>query len=340
MFGRYRTIFGLSSTGGAKAREGLAADLPMMADTPREQSLGPARRRRSRDHALAVFTYDTVPGVPPVSVMKLRPGAFAWVLPEAHSHDFLILYYFERDGGSMWLADRKWRIEAGDAYIVGPGEIIDPTGLEDEAEGWAVFFRPEFLGSRAPSVFLLWRAHPLLFPFVRSSVGGAHHLKVPPADRPSWSERLVALDLELRQRQNGYGEAVLAQLTLLLVAVSRLSADIVSDLRLNQEPLLAEVFGVIEKSFRERLSLKDVAAAVNISPGHLTTVVRRKTGRTVQEWIVERRMGEARRLLVETDLGVEQVCQRIGYNEPSYFVRSFKRAHGTTPLAWRRAGRP
>jgi AraC-like DNA-binding protein len=104
--------------------------------------------------------------------------------------------------------------------------------------------------------------------------------------------------------------------------------------------LLAEVFGVIEKSFRERLSLKDVAAAVNISPGHLTTVVRRKTGRTVQEWIVERRMGEARRLLVETDLGVEQVCQRIGYNEPSYFVRSFKRAHGTTPLAWRRAGRP
>jgi hypothetical protein len=32
------------------------------------------------------------------------------------------------------------------------------------AEGWAVFFRSEFLGSRAPSVFLLWRAHPLLFP--------------------------------------------------------------------------------------------------------------------------------------------------------------------------------
>ena len=48
------------------------------------------------------------------------------------------------------------------------------------------------------------------------------------------------MDLELRQRQNGYGEAVLAQ----LVAVSRLAADIVSDLRLNQEPLLAEVFGV------------------------------------------------------------------------------------------------
>jgi AraC family transcriptional activator of pobA len=283
MFGRYRTIFGLSSRGGTKAWQRLATGWPVMGDTGREPSLGPARRRRSRDNALAVFTYDTVPGVPPVSAMRLNPGAFAWVLPEAHSHDFLILYYFERDGGSLWLADRKWLIEAGDAYVVGPGEIIDPTGLEDEAEGWAVFFRSEVLGSQAPSVFLLWRAHPLLFPFVRGAAGGAHRLKVPPADRPSWSARLVALDLELRQKHDGYREAVLAELTLLLVAVSRLAADIVSDLRLNDEPLLAEVFGHIDERYRERLSLKDVAGAVSMSPGHLTTIVRRKTGRTVQE---------------------------------------------------------
>jgi AraC family transcriptional regulator, transcriptional activator of pobA len=105
---------------------------------------------------------------------------------------------------------------------------------------------------------------------VRGATGGAHHLKVPPAERPSWSERLVALELELHQKHVGYQEAVLANMTLLLVAVSRLAADIVGDLRLNQAPLLAEVFGVIEKSYRERLSLKDVSGAVSMSPGHLT----------------------------------------------------------------------
>jgi AraC family transcriptional regulator, transcriptional activator of pobA len=56
------------------------------------------------------------------------------------------------------------------------------------------------------------------------------------------------------------------------------------------EPLLAEVFGFIEERYRERVSLKDVARAVSLSRGHLTTLVRRKTG---QEWIVERRMVEA-----------------------------------------------
>ena len=49
-----------------------------------------------------------------------------------------------------------------------------------------------------------------------------------------------------------------------------------------------------------------------MSPGRLTTVVRCKTGRTVQEWIVEGHMVDARRLLVETDLAVEEVGQRVG----------------------------
>jgi AraC family transcriptional regulator, transcriptional activator of pobA len=151
---------------------------------------------------------------------------------------------------------------------------------------------------------------------------------------------LSALDLELRQRRDGSREAVLAHLTLLLVGVGRLAADVVGDLRFKDEPLLAEVFGFIEERYRERVSLKDVARAVSLSSGHLTTVVRRKTGRTVQEWIVERRMVEARRLLVETDLAVEEVGRRGGYGDAGYFVRSFRRAHGATPLGWRRAGRP
>jgi AraC family transcriptional regulator, transcriptional activator of pobA len=51
-------------------------------------------------------------------------------------------------------------------------------------------------------------------------------------------------------------------------------------------------------------------------------------------------MVEARRLLLQTDLAVEEVGRRVGYGDPGYFVRSFGRAHGVTPLGWRRAGRP
>lgn len=217
--------------------------------------------------------------------------------------------------------------------------LIPQNGLE-AATSWGVFFPPEVLGPEIPGAFLAWRAHPLLFPFVRGAAGGIQRLTVPLEDRPTWSARFTTLDHELRRRRDGYGDAVVAHLTLLLVDVGRLAADIADDLRLTGEPLLANVFEVIEARYHEPISLKDVAWSVSLSPGYLTTIVRQKTGRTVVEWIAERRMVEARRLLVQTDLSVEEVGRRVGYSSPGYFAHSFRRAHGTTPLGWRRAGRP
>lgn len=303
-------------------------------------------RDRSGD-APPVYTYAVVPGVPPVSVLRFLGAELVpdEPLPDhAHMHDFLVLAYFERGGGSIRLGTRTWQLAAGDVYIIAPGEVVgvgdDAHGLT-VAQGWGVFFPAEVLGPQTRGAFLSWRTHPLLFPFVRGAGNpGAQRLSVPPHERAAWSDRVAALDAELRGRRDGYREAVLAHLTLLLVAVSRLAADVVGDLRLTDETLLAAVFEVIEARYHERVSPADVARAMGLTPGYLTTVVGRKTGRTVGAWIVERRMAEARRLLVATDLAVEDVGRRVGYTDAGYFVRHFRRAHGVTPLAWRRAGRP
>ena len=69
----------------------------------------------------------------------------------------------------------------------------------------------------------------------------------------------------------------------------------------------------IEARFSEKISLVDIARAVGRSPSHLTTVVREQTGMTVQQWIIERRMSEARqRLLLGNDENVEIVAERVG----------------------------
>jgi AraC-like DNA-binding protein len=275
-----------------------------------------------------------------VSTLKFgRELAASGGLPGVHFHDYLALAYFERDGGSLRSGNRNWEPRAGDVFVSSPGEVHDPSGLA-EAYGWAVFFPAEVLA--APGSYFSWRTHPLLFPFMAGEDrpgGGARRLIVPKEERPSWSARLSALDLELHERRDGYREAALAHLTLLLVGVSRLAAEVVGDLRLNDEPLLAEVFSFVEERYRDNISLKDVARAMSLSPGHLTTVVRRKTGRTVVGWISELRMAQARRLLVETDLAVEEIGHEVGFRDPGYFVKSFRNSHGTTPLGWRRAGR-
>lgn len=289
----------------------------------------------------AVYGYRRIPGVPPIGVVGMRDGhaMFGGMPPEPHAHDFLVLVYVERGSGRVRLDDREWQVEAGDVLLVAPGEVV--TILESElhvAAGWSVYFPPDVMQPGDTGTFLSWRAHPLLFPFVRGMAGGVQRLHVPPGQRAAFVEHVTAIEREVRERRDGCDEAAIAHLTLLLVAVSRLAADVSDDL-VRREPLLAAVFDAIEAGFRGPLGLADVATSVGLTPGHLTTVVGRKTGRTVQQWITERRMVEARRLLAETELTVEAVGARVGYRDPGYFARRFRHAHDTSPLEWRRAGR-
>ena len=201
-----------------------------------------------------------------------------------------------------------------------------------------MFFDPAALGSDGRSPWPAWRAHPLLFPFLHGRSGGLLQLEVPAARRSVWNAAIGSIETELAARQDGYRQTALAHLTLLLIDLARLAGDVVGDLRRSGEPLLAEVFAVIDRRHAEPLSLRDVARQLGMTPGHLTTTVRRRTGRTVQEWIIERRMAEARSLLADTDLPVREVARRIGISDPGYFSRLFRRTHGTSPRRWR--GRP
>jgi AraC-like DNA-binding protein len=63
--------------------------------------------------------------------------------------------------------------------------------------------------------------------------------------------------------------------------------------------------------------------------------VRRRTGRTVGDWIIERRMTEARRLLSDTRLTIAEIARRVGISDPGYFSRQFRRTHGVSPRKWR-----
>ncbi|WP_338017084.1 DNA-binding response regulator [Myxacorys almedinensis] len=104
-------------------------------------------------------------------------------------------------------------------------------------------------------------------------------------------------------------------------------------------PPLSEVFRFIEANYHRAIALRDVAQAVDYSPAYLTNLMSRQTGKTVQRWIIERRMTAARSLLLETDELVEQIAAQVGYQHSVHFFRQFRQFHNTTPQAWRSAHR-
>jgi AraC family transcriptional regulator, transcriptional activator of pobA len=208
---------------------------------------------------LPVYQYRADSETPPVSVIR-DDGILEH---RVHIHDFPVLWYAHT---------------AGRLYVVAPGAAVDPTQVPHRENGVGVFFDPAALDGDGRSPWPSWRLHPLLFPFVHGQSSGLLQLKVPAARQPVWDSVIDSIETELGARKEGYRQAALAHLTLLLIDVARLAGDVVGDLKRSGEPLLAEVFTVIDRRLSEPLSLSDVADELGMTPGHLTTVVRRRTG--------------------------------------------------------------
>lgn len=287
---------------------------------------GPIRYRAG----VPVYRYRSAPDIPSVSVLRFDTDAEPHAQPgqgRRHIHDFPVLIYVERAEPAT-----LGTVEDGDVYVLAAGAAIDPAVAAPITAGRGVYFDPTALGGDG----MPWSSHPLLLPFLHGIPGGLLRLRVPPDRRPAWSATLTAIETELADRAEGHRQAVLAHLTLLLVDVARLVTDVVGDLRRSNQPLLAEVFDVIQQGLAGPLSLREVAMSVGVTPGYLTTLVRQRTGRTVVDWITEQRMVQARRLLTDTDLPVGEVARRVGIPDPGYFARVFRRGNGMSPRDWRR----
>ncbi|KZL51803.1 DNA-binding response regulator [Nodularia spumigena CENA596] len=100
-------------------------------------------------------------------------------------------------------------------------------------------------------------------------------------------------------------------------------------------PHLKEVFDYIEANYHRGITLSNVAEAVGYSPAYLTSRVNKKTGQTVNGWIVKRRMAAARLLLRDSDQTIEQISTALGYQNACHFSRQFRQDHGIPPKTWR-----
>lgn len=87
-----------------------------------------------------------------------------------------------------------------------------------------------------------------------------------------------------------------------------------------------------------KVTIDDIAAHVGMNRSSLCTFFRRRTGMTVVEYVNHMRLDNARRLLADTPLTVQQVCYGSGFQDVPYFCRIFKRAFGLTPSEYRHRG--
>lgn len=87
----------------------------------------------------------------------------------------------------------------------------------------------------------------------------------------------------------------------------------------------------LEAHYAEDISLEDLAEQVNISPQYFSKLLKKTTGFNFIDWLSMLRVKKAKELLTGTSLTVKEVCFLVGYKDPNYFSRIFKKRTGITP---------
>ena len=99
--------------------------------------------------------------------------------------------------------------------------------------------------------------------------------------------------------------------------------------------LVAAYAALVERDFRLSRGVADYAADLGVTPTHLSRVCRATSGRSALTLLIDRRLYEARRLLRDTTMPIQDIATDTGFGSPAYFSRAFRSEVGTSPSEFR-----
>ena len=91
----------------------------------------------------------------------------------------------------------------------------------------------------------------------------------------------------------------------------------------------------IQNNYSRDISLDEVSHTVNISPYYFSKIFKEDVGEGFVEYLTKIRMDKAKELLTTTECSMKEICSMVGYADPNYFSRSFKKNVGVTPTEYK-----
>jgi AraC-like DNA-binding protein len=251
-------------------------------------------------------------------------------LQQAHKHTFYHLVFFTEGSGSQTIDFQKFEVKAYQIYFMVPGQVHH-WAFEGKVDGYVVNFSPKFFQS-----FLLKPDYLEQFPFFSGNANEAvinveEDLRI----------KLIRLFEDLLSENVENQRAALDMVRLLLLELFILIGRTVITPQLKQVnpynlTLLKSFRNLIETNYINNRLPKDYAELLYITPNHLNALCNDLLGIPAGEVIRNRVVLEAKRLLVNPQLGITEVANHLNFADNSYFTKFFKKQAGVTPEEFRK----
>lgn len=282
--------------------------------------------------------------VPMPNALPFAIGTFDTIGPMSrapfpHRHTFHEIVHVTGGTGGHVVDLSRFALRPPHLCFIAPGQVHhweNVTGLE----GRVVLFTDDFLVDHPADRYVL------------RTLARRSWLDLS-EDAARDTARLIAdLDAEYREGATGFQSVLRALLHVLVVRSARLPAPrspavspappqdgaSLTSLASHSRPgsVASEFETLLTASAGAVRSVRACAERLGVSVSYLSEAVKAATGRTPGELIRQARVHEAKRLLLRTELSVRQVAGRVGFGDPAYFCRFFRRETGASPGDFRR----
>ena len=283
------------------------------------------------DRSDGELTLDRLPD--PAEVVDVLPLEGVSTSPaearEPHRHDYHELIWVRSGSGHHLIDGSRVPARPGTITLIGRGQVHVFECAEDVDGAVVRFGEEQLFGGTEQRIVPGW----LL-------AGKCGRTVAVPAEE---TERLDAVIEALRAEVGRPHDAQSVELQRQLVSVILLWIERWYDATRTEEreaddaavQLLRRFVSRLESDFADHHDAAHYADTLAVPPAALSGALTRATGSSTKELVTDRVMVEAARLLRFSDLTAGQIAHRVGFSDPLYFSRAFKRHHGESPTAYR-----
>lgn len=222
---------------------------------------------------------------------------------------------------------KKIVIHAPAILTLGPSVIRSFTKDSDEILIDIIFFKPQFFLHNQANVFFLSQ-----YEFFDNSE--MHVFNLEKKNKIKFEQIFTLLRQSIEHNSDNQSSILRAYLYILIYELDVIKKTITNDSA--QNPLFEKFKEILSRDFISQRSVQYYADVLNVSRKYLSEVIKNNSGKTASDWIDEIVILEAKILLQNKDITINQISDTLNFPNQSGFGRFFKKCEGISPLEYRR----
>ncbi len=244
-----------------------------------------------------------------------------------HRHDFYFVLAIQEGTGIHEIDFVPYPVQAHTVFILRPGQV-HRLELSAGSQGFLLEFDLSFYQPKHTIAAHRWK-----------KASGKNYCEIEAARFQKLHRYLSAIVDEYSLKQEGYLEAVKANLDLFFLEYLRQSKqpdNFASSGNAYIHERFEELVRLLETNIVSMKHVSDYADLLSLSPYQLNSIAKTSVGKTVSDLIHDQVILEAKRHLIATPAQVKEIADQLGYEDPSYFIRYFKKHTGQSPESFRK----